>query len=210
MRSWGSNHATWLSGLHFEEPALEAVRIDLWAQVQQQGERVRQLEVAIDEAVKIAPPQMQAVIAALQALRGVAQVTAATVVAELGQVSRFTSPRQLMSYVGIVPSEHSSGQRTVRMGITRTGNAHLRRVICESAWCYRFPPKLFPGLLRRQTGLDEEVKSIAWKAQHRLHKRYRTLTHRGKSTPLTVTAVGRELLGFIWAIGCHVERKVVA
>jgi transposase len=210
MRAWGKQHTEWLSKLRFEEPALDAVRVDLWEQVQQQAARVMQLDAAIDQAVKSAPPSMQEVISALQALRGVAQVAAATVVAELGSISRFDSPRQLMAYAGIVPSEHSSGQRIVRMGITKSGNARLRRIICESAWSYRFNPAIYTALRKRQQGLAPEVQAIAWKAQHRLSKRYRALTARGKSPALAVTAVGRELLGFIWAIGTHVERHHMA
>lgn len=204
-RNWGLEHTAWAQGVRFEEPALEATRIDLWTQVQHQTARVEQLDQAIDEAIERVPTTMREVIFALQALRGVAKTSAATVVAELGQLSRFSSPRQLMAYAGIVPSEYSSGQRTSRGGITRTGNGRLRRIVVESAWSYRYPPNLFATLKKRQQGLDEEVKGIAWKAQHRLHKRYRTLMARGKSSNQTMTAVARELLGFIWAIGRHVE-----
>ena len=150
---------------------------------------------------------MRVVIDALQALRGIAQVSAATIVAELGQVSRFGRPSQLMSYSGTVPSEHSSGDRIRRGGITKTGNAHLRRIVIEAAWAYRHRPARGRALLKRQQPVSEEVKAIAWKAQHRLHARYRTLTARGKSKQQVVTAIGRELLGFIWAIGTTVEAE---
>ena len=164
--------------------------------------------VKAGDRVKTATPApMRAVIAALQALRGVAQVSAATIVAELGQVSRFGRPRQLMSYSGTVASEHSSGDRIRRGGITKTGNAHLRRIVIEAAWAYRHRPARGRALLKRQQPVSEEVKAIAWKAQHRLHARYRTLTARGKSKQQVVTAVGRELLGFIWAIGTTVEAE---
>jgi transposase len=206
-RNWGFEHTVWVQGLRFDEPALEATRVDLWTQVQHQTARIAQLDKAIDEAVERAATTMREVISALQALRGVAKTTAATVVAELGQLSRFSSPRELMAYAGIVPSEYSSGQRTWRGSITRTGNARLRRVVVESAWSYRYPPNLFRTLKKRQEGLDEEVKGIAWKAQHRLHQRYRALMGRGKNSNQTVTAVARELLGFIWAIGCHMEKQ---
>ena len=146
------------------------------------ADRLTRLEAALDEAVQAAPAPMRAVIAALQALRGVAQVSAATIVAELGQVSRFGRPRQLMSYSGTVASEHSSGARIHRGGITKTGNAHLRRIVIEAAWAYRHRPARGRALLKRQQPVSEEVKAIAWKAQHRLHARYRTLTARGKST----------------------------
>jgi transposase len=134
-------------------------------------------------------------------------MTAVTVVSELGELSRFEHPTQLMGYSGVVSREHSSGSKIQRGAITKTGNAHLRRVIVESSWAYQHRPSLYRELRRRQEGLDEEVKAIAWKAQHRLNSRYRKLVARGKSSALAVTAVARELLGFIWAIGTHVERK---
>jgi transposase len=167
------------------------------------------LEKAIDEAVRKAAPEIRAVIEALQALRGVAQMTAATIVSELGSLSRFESPRQLMGYSGLVPREHSSGNRVQRGGITKTGNSHLRRVLVEAAWAYRHRPNVTGFLLRRQKNLalSDEVKKIAWKAQHRLHKRYKAMAARGKNKNQTVTALGRELLGFVWAIALEVENQ---
>jgi transposase len=135
-------------------------------------ERVARLEQAIMEAVKLASPALQQVINDLQALRGIADISAVTIASELGQVSRFESARQLMGYCGVVPSEDSSGKRTRRGGITKTGNAHLRRIVVEAAWSYRRPPGIWYGLRRRQESISEEAKEIAWKAQHRLHKRY--------------------------------------
>ena len=111
----------------------------------------------------------------------------------------------MIGYSGAVPSEDSSGKRVQRGAITKTGNAHLRRVVVEAAWAYRHRPAIGATLRKRQEGMQEEVKEIAWKAQHRLHKRYRSLTARGKSQQKIVTALGRELLGFIWAIGMKVE-----
>jgi transposase len=168
-------------------------------------ERVARLEQAINEAVKLASPALQQVINDLQALRGIADISAVTIAAELGQVSRFESARQLMGYCGAVPSEDSSGKRIRRGGITKTGNAHLRRIVVEAAWSYRRPPGVWYGLRRRQEGISEEVKEIAWKAQHRLHKRYMKLGAAGKDQRKIVTAVARELLGFIWAIGTRAE-----
>ena len=194
-----------MKGVRFAEAAQEATLLDYLHEVEHMADRLTRLEAALDEAVQAAPAPMRAVIAALQALRGVAQVSAATIVAELGQVSRFDRPRQLMSYSGTVASEHSSGARIHRGGITKTGNAHLRRIVIEAAWAYRHRPARGRALLKRQQPVSEEVKAIAWKAQHRLHARYRTLTARGKSKQQVVTAIGRELLGFIWAIGTTVE-----
>ena len=120
------------------------------------------------EAVKLAPPEMQEVIRGLQALRGIAEISAVTIVAELGKISRFESARQLMGYSGAVPSEDSSGKRKQRGPITKTGNAHLRRIAVEAAWSYRLRPAIGPGLRKRQEGVPEEIKEIAWKAQLRL------------------------------------------
>jgi transposase len=123
------------------------------------------------------------------------------------QMSRFENPRQLMGYSGIVSREHSSGERTRRGGISKAGSAHLRRIVIEAAWGYRHRPNLAPKLLARQRDLPEEIKAIAWKAQHRLHARYAKLLAKGKAKQLVITAVGRELLGFIWAIGVAAERS---
>lgn len=167
--------------------------------------RIARLDGVITEAAKSAPPQMRAVIEALQALRGIAQVSAVTVVAELGELSRFSKAKQLMAYGGIVPSEDSSGERLRRGNITKTGNAHLRRVVVEAAWAYRHRPAMGAKLRKRQEKVSEEVKEIAWKAQQRLYERYRKLLAKGKNKGVVMTAVGRELLGFIWAIGIQVE-----
>jgi len=152
------------------------------------------------------PARMQAVTEALQALRGIAKISAVTVVAELGEISRFKKPRQLMGYSGAVSSEHSTGVQTKRGGITKTGNAHLRRIVVEAAWAYRHRPSVGPALALRQKRASAEVKEIAWKAQHRLHIRYRRLLAKGKTKQKVMTAMARELLGFIWAIGVAVEQ----
>jgi transposase len=150
---------------------------------------------------------MRAVIEARQALRGIALVSAVTIVAEVGELSRFARAPQLMGYCGIGAREDSSGPRTRRGGITKTGNAHMRRIAVEAAWAYRHRPAVGSALRKRQASVSEEVKAIGWKAQLRLHARYRKLLGRGKCPQHVVTAVGRELLGFIWAIGVIVERE---
>ncbi len=208
MTPWTQRHLTWVKGeVHFEQPAQEATLLDYIHEVDHVAGRLERLERAIDEAVKTAPVRMRAVIEALQALRGIALVSAVTIVAEVGELSRFAKPRQLMGYRGAVASEHSSGERTRRGGITKTGNAHLRRIVIEAAWAYRHRPSVGGALRKRQAMLTDEVKAIAWKAQHRLHARYRKLVGRGKCPQHVVTAVGRELLGFIWAIGVAVETE---
>jgi transposase len=210
-KNWTLKYMTWIKEqVHFDQPALEATLLDYVHEVDHMAERIERLNQAIGEAIQKAPPAMRAVVEALQALRGVAQVTAVTVVAELGTLSRFDSPRKLMGYSGLVSSEHSSGNRIQRGSITKTGNAHLRRVIIESAWAYQYRPWIGGYLLKRQQGLDQEVKDIAWKAQWRLHRRYLKLAATGKKKPQIVTAVGRELLGFIWAIAVQTEAKFQA
>lgn len=200
-------HLTWARKIVFEPPAQQATLLDYVAEIEHAAERIRRLEIAIDEAVETAPESMRAVIRALQALRGIAMVSAVTIVSEVGQLSRFARPGQLMGYTGVVPSEYSTGQKTRRGSITKTGNAHLRWIVVEAAWSYKHPPRLAGSLLKRQQGLSEPVKAIAWKAQHRLHKRYRRLLARGKSRQQVITAIARELLGFIWDIGVHVEKE---
>lgn len=210
VKAWTKKHLEWVHAkVRFEQPALEATLADYLHEVEHAAERIVRLEKAIDEAVAQAPAQMRAVIEALQALRGVAQTTAATIVSELSSLSRFPSPKQLMSYAGLTPSEHSSGNRIQRGPITKSGNAHLRRVLVEAAWAYQHRPDVSGFLLRRQKklALSDEVKRIAWKAQLRLSGRYKKLTARGKNKNETVTAVGRELLGFIWAIAVETEAQ---
>jgi transposase len=205
MNAWTQTHLAWVKTVHFEHAAQEATLLDYLHEVEHMADRLARLEHAIDDAVKLAPERMRVVIEALQALRGIAQVSAVTIVTELGELSRFAKPRQLMGYSGAVASEDSTGGRTRRGGITKTGNAHLRRVVIEAAWAYRYRPAVGAALRKRQAAVSPEVKAIAWKAQHRLHARYAWLTAKGKCKQEVVTAVGRELLGFIWAIGVHTE-----
>jgi transposase len=203
VRPWTRPYLIWVAQLRFAQIAQEATRQDYLHEVEHMRGRVARLEQAIMEAVKVASPALPSH-NDLQALRGIADISAVTIAAELGQVSRFESTRQLMG-CGAVPSEDSSGQRTRRGGITKTGNAHLRRIVVEAAWSYRRPPCIWYGLRRRQESISEEAKEIAWKAQHRLHKRDRKLGAAGKDQRKIVTAVARELLGFIWAIGIRAE-----
>jgi transposase len=209
-KAWSKKYVEWIK-IHarFDQPALEATLAHYLHEVEHAAERIAKLEQAIDEAVAQAAPEIRAVIEALQALRGVAQMTAATVVCELGSLSRFENPRRLMGYSGLVSREHSSGNRVQRGAITKTGNAHLRRVLVEAAWAYQHRPTVKGLLLRRQQSLalSEEAKRIAWKAQQRLHKRFTALAARGKNKNQIVTALARELLGFLWAIATHTEAQ---
>ncbi len=207
---WTKKYLNWIR-IHarFEQAALETTLAHYLGEVEHISERIAKLEQAIDEAVKKAPAEIRAVIEALQALRGVAQTTAATVVCELGSLARFPSPSQLMGYSGLVPREYSSGNKTQRGSITKTGNAHLRRVLVESAWTYQHRPNVQGRVLRRQKSLalSDEAKRIAWKAQQRLHKRFTAMAARGKHRATIVTALARELLGFMWAIAVHTEAQ---
>lgn len=210
IKAWTKQYLEWIkSHVRFDQPALEATLSDYVDEVDHVAARIVKLEKAIDEAVQKAPAEIRAVVEALQALRGVAQTTAATIVSELGSLSRFPSPRQLMGYSGLVACEHSSGNRVQRGGITKTGNSHLRRVVVEAAWAYQHRPNVTGFLLRRQKklALSDEVKKIAWRAQQRLHKRYKAFAIRGKNKNQIVTALGRELLGFIWAVAREAENQ---
>jgi transposase len=196
----------WIEAVRLPLATLEVTRLDYLHEVQHAAERITRLEHAITEAVKEAPATQQAVGAGLQSLRGVAALTAITLVTEIGSLSRFQTARQLMGHTGIVASEDSSGTRTRRGSITKTGNAHLRRIAVEAAWAYRHPPRIGPTLRKRQATVAAPIRAIAWKAQHRLYDRYRHLTRLGKPPQQVITAVGRELLGFIWAIGVQIEQ----
>ena len=204
MKAWTEPYMAWVRQVRFEQPAQQARLLDYLHEVDHMAARVKRLEQAITEAVKLASPQVREVVKGLQALRGFAEISAVTIVAELGQISRFDTARQLMGYSGAVPSEESSGKRKQRGSITKTGNAHLRRIVVEAAWSYRHRPAIGPRLRKRQEGVAEPIKEIAWKAQVRLSKRYARLAV-GKDQRKIITAVGRELLGFIWAIGVKVE-----
>jgi len=198
-KSWSQRHLDWIRTVHFESEAQQRVLVSYLHAVEQATERVAQLTRDIEELVETW--SLKPLVKALQALRGIRLVTAVTVAAELGEMSRFVTAPQLMAYIGLVPSEHSSGGSVKRGAITRTGNQHVRKALVESAWSYRFRASMSYEIRRRNEGVSEEVRAIAWKAQERLHRRYQRLVGRGKSKQQTVTAIARELAGFIWAIG---------
>jgi transposase len=149
--------------------------------------------------------KLQPVVQALQALRGVQFTVAVTTVAEVGDLSRFDNPRQLTAYLGLAPSEYSSGEKRRRGGITKTGNGHARRALIEGAWSYRYPAKVSRQIRERQESLPRSIQDMAWKAQVRLCKRYRRLISRGKNVNVAVTAIARELAAFMWAIAREVK-----
>lgn len=204
--AWGAVFMQWIRAQQFEHAAQQATMVDYLGEIDHVVERIKRLEQAIDDAVKLADPTTRAVIEALQALRGVAKLTATTIAVEIGNFSRFDKASKLMSYSGVTPSEYSTGGSRRLGGITKTGNAHIRRVLFEAAWCYRHRPGLGQALKVRQRAAPAHINEIAWKAQHRLHRRYAALSARGKPHSKVVTAIGRELLGFVWAIATRIEK----
>ena len=191
-------HRRWLAGLRFEHAVHHIVLEDCIAAVEAATARRDRLEAHI--AAALPDWSLAAVVHALQALRGMALVAAATLVAELGDITRFANPRQLMAYLGLVPSEHSSGGTRRQGGITKAGNGAARRMLIEAAWSYRFPARISREQLLRQEGLAKPIRDTAWKAQDRLCRRYRKLARAGKPPTVVTAAIARELAGFVWAI----------
>jgi transposase len=196
--AWTLMHRRWLAGLTFTHAAHYVVLEDCIASVEAAVARRDRLEAHIEAALSDWP--LTPVVEALQALRGLALVAAATLVAELGDITRFANPRQFMAYLGLVPSEHSSGNTRRQGGITKAGNGAARRMLIEAAWSYRFPARISRELLLRQERLAKPICAIAWKAQERLCRRYRKLAHAGKLKTVITAAIARELSGFVWAI----------
>lgn len=204
--NWTQMHFRWLETVKFEQPVQQIVMQEYVDTVQAMSRRVR----AIDEQIARSAQQSAVwpVIESLMALRGVNLLTATTVVAEIGDLQRFANAPQLMAYLGLVPSEHSSGGSVRRGGITKTGNGHVRRVLIEAAWTYRHAARKTAVLQRRAERTPQAVQDIAWRAQKRLCQRYRLLEARGKLKVQVCTAVARELVGFIWAVGQASPRPV--
>jgi transposase len=191
-----------LAGLKFEQAVHHIVLEDYVAAVE--GAEARRDRLTGQIEAMLPDWTLAPVVAALQTMRGMALVNAATLIAELGDLARFANPRQLMAYLGLVPSEHSSGASVRRGGITKAGNRAARRLLIEAAWSYRFPARLSRQLLLRQERQPKPIREIAWKAQLRLCARYRRLARTGKPANVVTTAIARELAGFVWAIARHV------
>jgi transposase len=191
-------HRRWLAGLRFDQPAHHLVLEDCIATIEAATARRDRLEASIEAALP--NWSLASVVRALQALRGMALIAAATLVAELGDITRFDNPRQLMAYLGLVPSEHSSGTTRRQGAITKAGNGAARRMLIEAAWSYRFPARISRDLLLRQERLPKPIRDTAWKAQERLCHRYRKLARAGKPANVVTAAIARELAGFVWAI----------
>ena len=195
---WGARYMRWLQEQRFAHPAHQIVLQEAVEAVRLAKERVLRLEGLIEEFLptwSLAP-----VVNALQALRGVSLIVAVTFVAEIGDLRRFENPRRLMAYLGLVPSERSTGDAVRRGGITKAGNGRVRHLLVESAWTYRHPPRVGAKKLAQLERVPPKVREIAWKAQSRLTARYRALAARGKKLTVVCTAIARELAGFMWSV----------
>ena len=201
--TWKRSHRRWLANQSFPHPA-QQFAYQTYLNAVEQAEARRD---SIEEQIQAVIPDwsLAPVVEALQALRGVAMISAVTLVAEIGDIRRFDHPRQLMAFLGLVPGERSSGETTRRGRITKTGNVLARSTLIEAAWSYRQPAKIGMQMMLRQKEIPQAAKDIGWKAQVRLCARYRRLTARGKKMPLVITAIARELVGFIWALAHNVE-----
>jgi transposase len=203
--SWSKVYCRWLAALSFDAQAAQTAFTEYWLAVQAADERVQRLTQAL--LASISGWRFEPVVAALQVLRGIDAISAIGLVAEIGDLSRFDHPRKLMGYLGLVPSEHSSGERVSRGSITKTGNAHARRLLTEAAWNYRFRARVGRQAQRRQETLSEQLRAMGWKAQLRLTKRFAALQGRGVQANKACVAVARELAGFVWAIGVAASRE---
>jgi transposase len=198
-KPWTKAYGAWLGTIKFESVAAQTAFTEYVLAAQAALQRVDRLSLALKDSIK--GWRFESVVTALQALRGVAVVTAVGLVAEIGDLTRFDHPRKLMSYLGLVPSEQSSGDRVQRGSITKTGNSHARRLLTEAAWNYRHKARIGREALERQEGLSEQVRATAWKAQLRLSKRFAAMSSRGVNANKVCVAVARELAGFVWAVG---------
>jgi transposase len=200
--NWNDAHRRYLAKIVCPTPAQQIVFQEYLRAIDDHAERLRRIE---DHFAEVLPEwRLNPVVEALQALRGVQQITAITTVAELGDLTRFDNPRQLAAFLGLTPSEYSSGEGRRQGGITKSGNAHARRALVEGSWAYRHPAKVSPIIRKRLDKLPKPIEDIAWKAQVRLCKRFRRLTARGKNPNVVVTAIARELAAFMWAIAREV------
>lgn len=207
-RGWTLKHLRFLADLSFDDPNHRIVFTEYRLAVQAASERIARLETAIRQAFEAW--RWQPVVKALMSLRSVDFLTAMSIVAEVGDLRRFDHPRQLMSYLGLVPSESSSGNSQHRGRLTRTGNGRVRRLLIEAAWNYRHPARISREIETRQAGLPAAIVEIAWKAQVRLCHRYRKLRYRGVHHNKACAAIARELVGFVWDIARRVSPLALA
>ena len=208
IKTWGARHRSWLANLKLEHPEQRFALEEILQAERQAAERIGRLEQAIRDAV--ANWSLGAIVPALMAMRGIDLVSSVTILAEIGDLSRCENPRQLMAYLGLVPSERSTGDSVKRGGITKAGNGRARRVLVEAAWAYRHPPRVGYEKQALVAAAPRPAREIAWKAQVRLCKRFRTLSRAGKKSTVVATAIARELAAFIWAIAREVRNGTPA
>jgi transposase len=201
-KTWTKAHVSWIASQKLEHPQQRLVLEEMMLAMRQAQERQQRLEQAIAAAV----PEwsLAEVVTALRAMRGIDLISAATLLAEIGDLSRFRTPTELMAYLGLVPSEDSTGDVIKRGPITKAGNRRARRMLVECAWSYQHPPRVGSAKQPKVDAAPEAVREIAWKAQCRLYRRYRALIRRNKLKTVAIVAVARELSGFIWAVAREV------
>src|ERR1700681_1996780 len=201
--AWRMAYRRWLSTLAFQHPAQQIAFQDYVDAVMDAEQRLQRVE---EQIFSLLPEwTLRPVVDALQAMRGIALINAVVLVTEVGDFTRFSNPRQLMAYFGLVPGERSSGETARRTGITKTGNSHVRRALVEGAWAYRMRARLGRHKVDRIEALPKAVRDIGWKAQVRLCARYRRLSARGKNANVVNIAIAREMVGFIWSIACTLQ-----
>ena len=198
-KPWTKRHRIWIANQSFSISSQQVAFEHYRRSLEQIEKRLTQLE---QEIVRLLPEwSLRDLVEELQALKGVGQVISIVMVAELGDFSRFTNPKQAMAYLGLIPGEHSSGGKVRQSGITKVGNSEVRRLLFEAAWSYRSNAKVGNWMeLHRPASVSEQAKDIAWKAQQRLCFRYRSLVAKGKKSQVAITAIARELVGFMWDI----------
>lgn len=206
-QTWTPKYVEWIKSLRLGSEAQELAKRHYLNALEYLGERIEELTVDIERLALLLRDVHGELYRSLQAMRGVSTLVSATIVGELGDLRRFPSASRLMSYVGMVPNEHSSGARVWRGSITKAGNPHVRRVLVEAAWSGRLRPARSKRLQQRQVGVDQAVIDISWRTQKRLYDRYRRMRARGKPQNVTIIALAREMLGFMWSIGQHVGQK---
>lgn len=208
VKTWGARHRSWLANLKLEHAEQRFVLEELLVAERQTGERVGRIEQAIRDA--LGDWSLRDIVPALMAMRGIDMISAVTILAEIGDLNRFANPRQLMAYLGLVPSERSTGDAVRRGPITKAGNGRARRVLVEAAWAYRHPARVGFEKQAAVAAAPRPAREIAWKAQVRLCKRFRSLTRKGKKSTVVAIAIARELAAFIWAIAQEVEAAPAA
>jgi transposase len=201
-------HMNWLAGQRFEYPEQRLVFEEMMLAMRQARERLERLE----QAIRVAVPDwsLAEVVTALMAMRGIDRIAAATFLAEIGDLSRFQTPTELMAYLGLVPSEASTGATIKRGSIIKSGNRRARRMLVECSWAYQHPPRIGVDKQQKVDAAPRAVREIAWTAQCRLYRRYRALIRRGKLKTVAITAVAREFAGFIWAVNHAITTRGAA